>query len=166
MGEPESDSVIDGGVLRLRIIIGVLIAGCLGLAGMAIVLRGQGIFGPGPALPIISLIALVQALATLAMRPVVLSQMLRAREQRLAASESDSDTAWIQVYTTHTIVGAALFEGSAFSCLSLICWKENGGHSPAACSWSCSLRHGIFRSKRRSSGWIEEQREAVRNASD
>lgn len=81
---------------------------------MAIVLRGRGIFGPGPALPIISLIAVVQALATLAIRPIVLSQMLRGARQRLATSDSDSDANWMQVFTTHTIVGAALFEGSAF----------------------------------------------------
>jgi hypothetical protein len=164
MGEPES--AIDSGVARLRIIVGVLIAGCLGLAGMAIVLRGRGIFGPGPALPIISLIGVVQALATLAIRPIVLSQMLRGARQRLATSDSDSDASWMQVFTTHTIVGAALFEGSAFFLFIAYLlegewWALAGGLLMVAL-----LAVWYFPVKAKIERWIEEQREAVRNNSD
>jgi hypothetical protein len=163
MGEPESESAIDRGILRLRIIVGVLIAGCLGLAGMSIVLRGQGIFGPGPALPIISLIAVVQALATLAIRPIVLSQMLRGARQRLAMNDSDSDANWMQVLTTHTIVGAALLEGSAFFFFIAYLvegewWALAGGLLMVAllAVWHFPVKTKIER-------WIEEQREVVRS---
>jgi hypothetical protein len=163
MGEPDSESAIDRGILRLRIIVCVLIAGCLGLAGMSIVLRGQGIFGPGPALPIISLIAVVQALATLAIRPIVLSQMLRGARQRLAMNDSDSDANWMQVLTTHTIVGAALLEGSAFFFFIAYLvegewWALAGGLLMVAllAVWHFPVKTKIER-------WIEEQREVVRS---
>ena len=130
--EPQLDAGFDSGVLRLRIIVGALIAGCLGLAGVAIVLRGQGIFGPGPALPVISLIAVVQALATLAIRPIVLSQMLRGARERLLASDSVSDAAWMQVLTTRTIVVRGPVGRLGILLRSPTCSKASGGLSPAA----------------------------------
>jgi len=166
MSEPQLDAGFDSGVLRLRIVVGALIAGCLGLAGVAIVLRGQGIFGPGPALSVISLIAVVQALATLAIRPIVLSQMLRGARQRLLASDSDSDAAWMQVLTTRTIVGAALLEGSAFFffiayLLEGEWWALASGSLMAAllAVWHFPVKAKIER-------WIDEQREALQNVSD
>jgi hypothetical protein len=165
MGEPDS-TAIESGVMRLRIIVGVLIAGCLGLAGLAIVLHGQGVFGPGPALPMISLIAVVQALATLAIRPIVLSQMLRGARQRSLTSDSDSDANWMQVFTTQTIVGAALLEGSAFFffiayLLEGEWWALAGGLLMVAllAAWHFPVKEKIER-------WIGEQREAVNNSSD
>jgi hypothetical protein len=163
MREPES-ATIDSAVMRLRIIVGALIAGCLGLAGLSIVLRGQGIFGPGPALPIISFIAAFQALATLAIRPMVLNQMLRGARQKLVRNDADSDAAWMQMFMTRTIVGAALFEGSAFFffiayLLEGEWWALAGGLLMVAllAVWHFPVKTKIER-------WIEEQCEAVRNA--
>jgi hypothetical protein len=150
-------------VRALQITIGALIGGALMLAGVAIVLRQQGFQANFGALPIVSIVAVLQAVGSLTARPLVLNASVRSARQKIALSGTDSDAVWAPIFASRTIIGAALLEGAAF--LFFIAyllegqwWALAGG---LAMVGLMAVWH--FPSQNKVEQWIAEQREAVRN---
>jgi hypothetical protein len=164
MDEPGTAAMLKKQVRALQITIGALIAGALMLAGVAIVLRQQGFHANFGAAPIVSIVAFLQAVGSLAARPVVLNASLRSARQKIALSGADSDAAWIPIFASRTIIGAALLEAAAF--LFFIAYLLEG-------QW-WALAGGLamvglmvvwhFPNQSKVEQWIAEQREALKMA--
>jgi hypothetical protein len=164
MDEPGTEALLEKQVRVLRITVGALIAGALFLAGAALVLRQQGFQANLGPVPIISMVAILQAVGSLAARPMVLNASLRGARQKFALNGTDSDAAWVSVFTSRTIVGAALLEGAAFLffiayLLESQWWALAGGLLMVGLM---ALWH--FPNHDRVVQWIAEQREAMRMA--
>jgi hypothetical protein len=114
MDEQGTEAMLEKQVRALQLTIGALIAGALLFAGVAVVLRHQGFQANLGAAPIISMVAVLQAVGSLAARPMVLSASLRGAREKIAVSGTDSVATWARVFASRTIIGAALLEGAAF----------------------------------------------------
>jgi uncharacterized membrane protein YraQ (UPF0718 family) len=164
MDEPRTEGMLEKQVRALQMTIGALIAGALILAGVAIVLRQRGFQANFGAVPIVSIVAVLQAVGSLTARPLVLNASLRSARQKIALSGADSDAAWAPVFASRTILGAALLEGAAF--LFFIAyllegqwWALAGG---LAMVGLMAVWH--FPNQNKVEQWIAEQREAVKMA--
>jgi Na+/melibiose symporter-like transporter len=147
-------------IKALQITIGALVVGAMAMGIVAIVLHAQGLQVVIAAIPLLSLIAVLQAAAILAVRPVVLSSMLRNAREKITEQESQNDEIWMRILGSMTITGAALLEGGAF--LFFIAymlegqwWALAGGVAMVGlmCAWH-------FPTQSKVTAWIEEQRQS------
>lgn len=142
----------------LQITVGTLAAGSMAFAVIAIVVHSQGVQIAIAAFPLLSIIAVVQAVALVSVRPLVLSAMLRSARQNLGDGDPASDEQWMRIFSSMTITGAALLEGAAFMffiayMLEGEWWTLAGGVAMVALivGWH-------FPTEAKATAWIEQQR--------
>lgn len=118
MDQPQSDDIPEGMLRTLRIIVGALAGGVFVFAAIVFALRAPGAAPGFNGTPLISFAAAGYAVGMLAVRAVAVPLIAKARARALSSNLAVTTQQLMALFTTQTIMGAALLEGGAFFLLT------------------------------------------------
>jgi hypothetical protein len=144
----------------MQVIVGALLAGVAAFAAVVAVLGPQRVVAP-PDLPVVSLIAAGIAVSVMYVRAVLTRALVMNARLRLAGDDEDIP-AWLGVYQTVTIVGAALLEGAAFFLLTAYFIEGTSWALPAAAALWLLLAWLHFPTRSGVEHWLTEQLDEAR----
>jgi len=168
MSPSDEDSLFAQRARTLRIILGALIAGCLGFMVFAVIYR-RSVAGAPPDLPILTYLSFAFAVVDTAISFFMPDSLIAAERRKLAQSPENSPqesrpsgefVKFVGLYQTRMIISAALLEGSIF--FFIIAYLVGGS---LYCLLGALVLLGImaikFPSRDGVRRWVEEQRELL-----
>lgn len=113
----QSEKIEKDAVRGLQVIVGGLIAGCVIFAAIVTYVCMQ--HGPlAPGIPYIATIGIVLLIIMAALQFALLPTIDASARHRLSDDQVNEVQPWLRMWAARTLIGCAMFEGAAFTCLT------------------------------------------------